>query len=196
MADKSTAIRLFVAVPLPEKWKLILAAWCDELKQQLPSFRKWTSPEDYHLTLQFLGDVPAIHVQDISQALQEAMAAGIPPFELAIENLGLFGRPENPRVLWAGIGGDSEHLHQLHTAVAAALTPLGYPAEERAYHPHLTLARQYNGNLPFEPETWSGRPLPTDSFGEILRWQVDEIVLYTSHLGSLPMYEAVERFSL
>lgn len=191
--NKTDGARLFVAVPLPDKLKISISTWTESLNHELSSFRKWVYHEDYHVTLQFLGDVPQSRIQLLTGALKDAISSWHErdaPFELTIEGLGIFGRPKSPSILWAGIGGDLNQLQQLHTIVTAALAPLGYQAEERAFNPHLTLARKYDGTLPFEAERWVGLPVSDSAAsGSALCFHVQEITLYASHLGRQPMYE-------
>ncbi|MGU3472616.1 RNA 2',3'-cyclic phosphodiesterase [Paenibacillus sp. D51F] len=199
--------RVFVAVPLPGPLKDRIGAWSDELRTLYP-FRKWTDAADLHITLQFIGDTPPERVSELRSALAAAMQSGrIRPFVLTLGGMGTFGIPESPRVFWAGIGGDKEGLHQARNIVAEATSALGYKTEERAYSPHLTIARNYRGTEPFrmpqlhlhpgasvagssrETEAWTR----DDSEAE-LSWTVDEVVLYRTHMHRLPMYETVARF--
>ena len=192
--NKTDEPRLFVAVPIPAALKRLAADWTDSLKRELPSFRKWVYTDDYHITLQFLGNVPQSRIQLLTEALKVALSTWRgrgASFELTIEGLGIFGRPKSPSILWAGIGGDTARLHELHGIVTAALAALGYQAEERAFSPHLTLARKYDGIAPFEAEHWVGRQSPAAASGAAQRFHVQEIVLYASHLGRIPMYEPV-----
>ncbi|MFC5653134.1 RNA 2',3'-cyclic phosphodiesterase [Paenibacillus solisilvae] len=191
--------RIFIAVPLPDELKKWMAGWAETLKQALPSFRKWVYAEDYHITLQFLGDIPKSQVPHLAKALQDELVSRRThdaSFELSVGALGLFGRPSSPSILWAGIGGDTNRLDELHTIVSKALTPLGFPPEKRPFNPHLTLARKYEGTVPFDAAHWIGGQAPVTVSGEPLRFQVREIVLYASHLGRLPMYEPVEHVAL
>lgn len=182
--------RLFIAVPLPETLKRTIGAWTRELRASVP-FRKWTDEADLHVTLQFLGDTAPSRVPALVDALRAAAGSGMaPPFRLSLRRTGTFGRPEQPRVFWAGIDGELEQLHRLRRIVAESTAPLGFAAEERPYSPHLTVARKYAGEEPFVlPE------LPGDE-AEPLSWLVDEIVLYRTHMHRLPMYEAAARIPL
>ncbi|CAN7264877.1 RNA 2',3'-cyclic phosphodiesterase [Paenibacillus sp. LjRoot153] len=182
-------VRLFVAVPVPSDIKRVVAGWIDETKPHL-SFRKWVHPEDLHITLQFLGDTPSDSVPHITKVLQEIMTVSS-PLSLSLESLGFFGRSTQPSVLWAGVGGDVEGLHSLQQQVAAALTPLGFKPEERTFHPHLTLARNYTGTTPFDRNKLSTFTMPNSTLGDLLSWQSNEVTLYRSHLNKLPMYETI-----
>ncbi|WP_238996504.1 RNA 2',3'-cyclic phosphodiesterase [Paenibacillus pinistramenti] len=174
--------RLFAAVPLPAEIKQRLDAWCREQRGRL-KFQKWVFPEDYHITVQFLGDVAPPAVPGIEQALHAA-AAATAPFELGLSGTGIFGRPESPRVLWAAVTGERDKLAHLHETVVSALEPLGFVPEQRPYSPHVTLARKSAHGASFDGSILDQ---PSD-FGV---WQADSVVLYRTRMGRQPMYEAV-----
>ncbi|MGG1550286.1 RNA 2',3'-cyclic phosphodiesterase [Paenibacillus ferrarius] len=184
-----TLVRLFVAVPIPPEIKHVVANWIDELKKDLP-FRKWVHPNDLHITLQFLGDTPSEDVAPITKALQELSTASS-PLSLRIDSLGYFGRSTQPSVLWAGVGGNVKGLQSLHNQVSSILAPLGFKPEERAFHPHLTLARNYTGTTPFDRERLNHFAVPTFIQGDLLTWKTSTITLYRSHLNKQPMYEVM-----
>ncbi len=199
--------RVFVAVPLPGPLKDRIRAWSDELRTVYP-FRKWTDAADLHITLQFIGDTLPEQVSELRTVLAAAAQSGrVRPFVLTLSGTGTFGIPESPKVFWAGIGGDREGLHHARNIVAEETSSLGYKTEERAYNPHLTIARNYRGTEPFRnpqlpllPETSDagssrGTEVRTaDDSAALLSWTVDEIVLYRTHMHRLPMYETVARF--
>jgi 2'-5' RNA ligase len=189
MMDTVNSMRLFVAMPVPSGIKHVVASWMDELKPHLP-FRKWVHPEDLHITLQFLGDTPSESVPHIQQVLQEIMTLAS-PLSLRIESLGFFGRLTQPSVLWAGVGGEVEAVHELQQQVAGALMKLGFTPEERTFHPHLTLARNYTGTTPFERSKLSTYTIPNAPQDDLLSWKTNEVTLYRSHLNKRPMYEAI-----
>lgn len=182
-------VRLFVAVPVPSEIKLAVNDWMAEIQPHIP-FRKWVHHEDLHITLQFLGDTLPDRVSLITHALQEISALSNPLW-LRVETLGLFGRPTHPSVLWARVGGDLTGLHSLQQRVAGALTPLGFTPEERTFHPHLTLARNYTGMTPFDRNKLSDFPVPPSQQTDGLAWKSQGITLYRSHLNKRPMYEPI-----
>jgi 2'-5' RNA ligase len=124
-------IRLFVALPLPEDVADSLLA----LEQGVPGAR-WSTHEQLHLTLRFIGEVDG---RDAS-AIDETLAAiSAPPFALQLKGVGTFGG-KNPRALWAGVAANDALMH-LQRKIESAIQRLGFPAEERKYTPHVTLAR-------------------------------------------------------
>jgi 2'-5' RNA ligase len=132
-------MRLFVAVTLGADIEARATAAMAELQAMAPQAR-WVRPEGLHLTLSFLGEVAAERLPELREALS-GVATHHAPFTLSVAGGGGFGSPRHPRVLWAGIGGDTAALGALQAEVAAALEPLGFPRETRAYTAHLTLAR-------------------------------------------------------
>jgi 2'-5' RNA ligase len=101
---------------------------------------KWVAPESIHLTLHFLGAVLEERVGGIEAAVAEA-AAGARALFLEVKGAGGFPNARRPRVLWAGVVGDVQPLAALVVDLGRRLAPLGFPAEDRPFSPHLTLGR-------------------------------------------------------
>jgi len=134
-------LRCFVAIELGEAILQGLGRVQALLKRD-PAGRygRWVRPEGIHLTLKFLGDVPAKQVDQIAVAVRDA-SNGINPFEVSIGGLGCFPNSRLPRVIWVGVKDLSGELLRLQRAVETNLSALGYAPERRAFHPHLTLGR-------------------------------------------------------
>lgn len=92
-----------------------------------------------HLTLKFLGDVEDARIPGLIQALAAA-SERVTTFDLVVERVGSFPERGAPRVLWAGCDGGAM-LTRLHDQVETACERAGFPREERAFHPHVTLGR-------------------------------------------------------
>jgi 2'-5' RNA ligase len=150
-------IRSFIAIELPEEAKKGLARLRKELERDEHKFVKWVGPGGIHLTLKFLGNIPAKRVAEITEAMEKA-TQGISAFHLEISGLGAFPSLKQVRVFWVGIGGEMDKLSRLQQSIDSALAALGFAKEERSFVPHLTLARIREGASP--PE---GR-----SFGELV----------------------------
>lgn len=133
-------LRLFIAADLPERVKDALAKAIGELRASLRGPYRWVSPEGIHLTLKFLGNVPADRVPSLGEALVGAVH-GHAPFSLRLDGTGTFPPQRSPSVVWAGLGGDVDALTGLQRSIEASVEPLGFPPEQRAFSPHLTLAR-------------------------------------------------------
>jgi 2'-5' RNA ligase len=127
-------VRLFVALTPPDVVVEELRASTAALRELEPDLR-WTRPEQWHVTLAFLGEVADEVVDELARRLHRA-AARHPPLSLAFGGGGRFGH----RVLWTGVQGDLDGLRRLAGSVRAARRSR-LPVEQRPYHPHLTLAR-------------------------------------------------------
>jgi 2'-5' RNA ligase len=137
-------IRTFVAIELDEAIQHQLRQMQDSLRRELRSNAvRWVNPTGIHLTLKFLGDVPAGQMAEVKTALQQA-CAGFGPFELTLAGLGCFPSLTRPNVVWVGIQGDLAALQRLRDSVEQHIAPLGYPTERRDFKPHLTLGRVKN----------------------------------------------------
>ena len=133
-------VRSFIAIPVPSEGIKVLQETVKSLHSDIGASVRWVRPEGIHLTLKFMGDIPAETVERVLEVLPP-VAARFSPFELSISGLGVFPNPRRPRVLWAGVEGDIETLAALQLAVDLALGELGLPKEQRAFSPHLTLGR-------------------------------------------------------
>jgi len=133
-------VRAFVAVELPEPVRAALARIQEGAKVAGGAAAKWVSSGGIHLTLKFLGNVDEAKVPQLVQALTTA-CEGSGPMDLALSKLGVFPGPSRPRVAWVGLSGGVPELLRLQEQVEKALSPFGFPREERAFTPHLTLAR-------------------------------------------------------
>jgi 2'-5' RNA ligase len=162
-------IRLFVALSLPETVRRQTAM----LQGGLPGAR-WSSDEQLHLTLRFIGEVDEGVARDIDDALSGIES---PAFTLTLSGVGEFGG-KNPRMLWAGVR-PSEPLRHLQRKVETALQRLGLEAEGRKFSPHVTLARLRGAPLSKVREFLSAHAL----FGS-LEFPVESFALYSSQLTS------------
>jgi len=153
-----TTLRTFIAIELPASLHARLEEIQDQLEAETPArLVRWVRPEGIHLTLKFLGDTPDNRVEAIKAGLARA-AATVAPFQFEVKDLGCFPNTRRPNNVWVGVHEPSGALARLQRAVEEAISPLGYPPEGRAFHPHLTLGRT-NRNA---------RPLELQQFGELV----------------------------
>ena len=137
-------MRLFVALEIPSAVRENLAALLKNLRAVSPQTR-WVRPENLHVTLKFIGEVPEAKLGAIRSAL-----AGVRsdlPVALDFRGLGFFPNEKHPRVFWAGIEA-SPNLKILAAEIEKATVELGIPREQRPFSPHLTLARLESPRLP------------------------------------------------
>jgi 2'-5' RNA ligase len=101
---------------------------------------KWVPPANYHLTLKFLGWTREAALAAVRDALERAVV-GAQRFTFKTSRLGAFPALDKASVVWAGVEDQSGALGRLAEAIEAAMTGVGYAAETRPFHPHVTLAR-------------------------------------------------------
>jgi RNA 2',3'-cyclic 3'-phosphodiesterase len=129
-------MRLFVALDLPWTLRDHLSALAGS---GVPGAR-WVPPENYHLTLRFIGETPGHRAEDIDTALTGLRARRFP---LTLTGLGTFTKGGRSTALWVGVERNPQ-LEHLQTKIETALQRCGVEPERRRFQPHVTLARLDN----------------------------------------------------
>src|SRR5262245_6785326 len=129
-------MRIFIALDIPTEIRIRIIDYAERLRGYAPEAR-WARPEGLHVTLKFVGEVSDAKAQEIRDILGKVKAA---PFAVTFEHAGFFPTPKSPRVFWIGVQAD-DSLAQLAVAIDNATHSVGIAKEERAFSPHLTLAR-------------------------------------------------------
>jgi RNA 2',3'-cyclic 3'-phosphodiesterase len=196
-------MRLFVGIPLADGVTRELTALVAKLRSGGDGLR-WSAPESWHITLQFLGNSVPEQLECLKTRLREVRWA---PFAVEMGEPGFFDRAG---VFFADVNV-TPGLGELQRRVVTATNQCGFVAETRLYHPHITLARaagnreagseraREQGNRDARARTRALRALKTRARGYLhfSRFTAQEFLLYESHLspeGS--RYEVRERFPL
>ena len=131
-------MRVFLAVAPGERFAAALSARLDGARGRLPV--RWTRPEGWHVTLQFLDEWPEERLAALQDAL-DGLDPG-PPFTLAPAGLGAFPDRRRPRVLFVHLEDDGRAaaLARRVRAATDAAWPDG-PPDRRPFRPHVTVAR-------------------------------------------------------
>jgi 2'-5' RNA ligase len=128
--------RLFVALPVPDPIRTALARAVRPLHHRLEGL-SWTRPDGWHVTLAFLGEVPAERVDEVVEVVT-GWASSTPPMTVALGAAGRFDR----HTLWVGVDDrPAGTVAAAGDALQAALADVGLPVQRRRVRPHLTLAR-------------------------------------------------------
>ena len=139
-------MRLFFAIEIDEQTRAALVRAMTPVRPQAKNGR-WTRPENLHVTVQFIGEVPDDSLDQLAIILRRA-AGLVRPFSLVFREFGTFG--PHADVLWIGIEPDAA-LQTLSGLIRSELALAGLPCESRPFRPHLTIARQVqpmSGRLP------------------------------------------------
>jgi len=184
-------MRMFVAAVPPADVLEDLEEFLS-VRREAAAFR-WALPEQWHITLTFLAEVPDRCYDDLVERLERA-ARKRHPMRATIAGAGAFPNVGRARVLWAGVElDDHEELRRLATGCRAAASKAGIEVAGERFKPHITVARM-------------GRPVEATRWVRLLEayrgpsYQLDEISLIASHLGEgprkRPRYEVMESCAL
>ena len=131
-------MRLFIALNMPKKQRTRIHRAARRLREEdLPV--RWVEPDNYHVTLKFLGDVRRENV-DVVEGVLSTIASATRAFETELGGFGAFPTIRRPRVIWLGVHATPE-LRCLKQDLEWGLGDVGFTAETRAFHPHVTLGR-------------------------------------------------------
>jgi 2'-5' RNA ligase len=135
----SDTLRTFIAFKLPET----IISHIRRIQEKIKAcgFRMgWVLPENIHLTLKFLGEIPKQDIDIVSQGMAET-ATLYSPMTFSAKGIGVFPTVKRPRVLWIGLNGDTYPLIQMQKDLEERLDAVGFPKEDRAFKAHLTIGR-------------------------------------------------------
>ena len=166
-------MRLFIAIPVPAS----LHRYCRQLQSQFENLKK---TDDFHITLQFLGD-DTENPDEIIAALKQIEFS---PFEIEMSDAIPFGPKHKPRGVWIGCE-ENKALNTLAKNIREKLAPLGY-ISDKPFRSHITL-----GRYKFSPK----KP-PQKIEGMHHRFKVNSFELIESHLGEKgPHYRTLATFT-
>ena len=183
-------VRSFVCIEIPDTHRAKLAEWM-KVQRKVTDEIRWLRAETLHITLKFCGERPQEIVDTLVKRLSEMKPCGA--LQLSLSGTSGFPKLENARIIWTGIGGDTDKLTALAENVSRIAESCGMERERKAFTPHVTLGRR------------NGFGYMQDSAVNALRqsklklepWTVDEIALMRSRL--LPTgaeYTPIKRFKL
>ena len=174
--------RLFVAIRPPAATRSVLIG----LMGGVPGAR-WQDDAQLHCTLRFIGEVDRHRAEDVAAALGSVRSEAL---QLALGPAGAFDRRGRVDSLWIGVQ-PRDAVALLHDRVDAALRRVGVAPDERAFVPHITIARFARGDAP-GPDVARAVPVPPGH-----RFEARHFELFESHLGADgALYETVARYPL
>jgi RNA 2',3'-cyclic 3'-phosphodiesterase len=183
-------VRLFFAVELPPRVQQALAGLRPAAEDDARGDYRWSDPALLHVTLAFLGERPDAELpslESIGRAAAEQSSTG----RLRIGHAGQFGARRAPRVLFVSLDGDLDALLHLQANLERDLRAAGYPLEDRAFKPHVTLARRRQTARGGAPPGWPPADVPRSAF------ELHELTLFQSRLSPRgPSYIPLARFAL
>jgi RNA 2',3'-cyclic 3'-phosphodiesterase len=134
-------MRLFIALDIDDAIRARISRLLDGVSAFAPDAR-WIRPESLHVTLKFIGEQPDSAIEPIQRALSRIQAS---VSEIHFRGYGFFPTAKSPRVFWIGLEAGPE-LAALAASIDQTMASLGIPKEDRAFSPHMTLARGAGGS--------------------------------------------------
>lgn len=182
-------MRLFLAVDIPEENKKQISQFIRTVDQGTQAV-KWVEQPNLHLTVKFLGEVPAQALKNISTAAAGSLQ-GMRKFDVSLKGIGFFPNQHNPRVIWVGITQGQESIMEVGKRLDEGLEDYGFD-RERNRKAHLTIGRvrdnSNNKQMIINIDN-NKEELPEISF------RVEEVFLYQSELTSKgPIYTVLEKY--
>lgn len=179
-AIPSAFLRLFIALAIPPEVRREIARFQGQLQRVAPpNAIRWTRPDQFHVTLKYLGDVPSDQIVALEKAVA-TVCAGCPALKITARGAGFFPNIKRPRVIWTGIADERGQLAELHRQFALALQPFAPADQTERFAGHITLGR-------FKPGRYAAveklrervTDLRTRDFGG---WLVGEVEIFRSEL--------------
>jgi len=168
--------RLFIGIPVKSAEVLEITEIWRNNEHLNPNVLKWVNPENWHITLVFLGDTPESIVDQLYHLMEESFS-GIKSFSSTLIGVGVFPNRHNPKVIWLGF----DNLNPLMNAqirLVELLKLTGFLLDNKPLKPHLTLARVKNTGHRVSFESLL-KQYHQSVFGTVL---IHEIVLFESIL--------------
>jgi RNA 2',3'-cyclic 3'-phosphodiesterase len=175
-------LRLFVAIALPETVRDEILRAQRELQPLVSrEAARWTRPDQFHLTLRFLGNVPVEAVEELKQSI-EAVCRNASPLALRAQGAGFFPNPRFARVIWVGIHSQENQLIDLQEQIETAVSPFSGEPGEKNFAGHVTLGRLKNPR-PGDVRDLAARAQMFDAqlFGS---WTAQNVEIIRSELSS------------
>lgn len=193
--DPPGVLRLFYAVPVPAAARTHVGELIDRVQAGVGDGTariRWVRVEGLHLTLRFLGAMPA-SLQPALEAAADEVAVAATPFEVGLSGGGAFPSVARPRSLWIGVADGGEELAALADGLTGRCAAIGIELETRPFAAHLTIGRTDGVRL----GPAAARALAEAAAEIHVRFTADRLVLFRSQLGGGPArYEALHEARL
>jgi RNA 2',3'-cyclic 3'-phosphodiesterase len=183
-SDGSTdRFRLFVAIAVPEAVRNEMIRVQRELQPLAPrGMVRWARPEQFHLTLRFLGGVSSDRVADLQKAVRTA-CCDVPMLPLQAQGVGFFPHARSPRVVWVGINDSDNQLADFQKKIENAVRPFAAEKGSENFAGHVTLGRFKSFNrLTISRLTDAAETMKARQFGD---WTVGEVEVVRSELSKI-----------
>lgn len=180
-------MRCFVAFSIPKNVKDSLLKVQDELKLANPDIKvAWTKPEQWHITMQFLGEIDVALVPQIKQTVNQIIPK-YRSFRFYLDGIDIFPNKFNPRIIVIKVKDETGEAIKFQKELFNKLKNLDLELDDKPWSPHITLGRVKS----------LGSKLELSAVVEKVECNVDVVELVESKLAtSGPIYTVLENYSL
>ncbi len=134
-------MRTFIALALPDDARQTLARYQAALREAVGEAVRWTSTDQLHFTVRFLGEIEQAMIEPVLAVMRETAADTPPITAQCLARVGAFPNLQAPQMLWVGVGRGAEAITPLAHRIAQGVVALGCQPASRVFHAHITLGR-------------------------------------------------------
>ncbi|ENH95802.1 ABC transporter permease [Gracilibacillus halophilus YIM-C55.5] len=177
----------FIGIQLDDDIKQWLRTLQKQCQSQGYRYNNWVHPNDFHITLQFLGPVQQSTLEQWIHKLKTLH--DWKAFSLVIGGFGHFGKQSQPRVLWVDVE-KTNSLQMLYEDIQSLAHVMNHPSEKRPFHPHITLAKKWK-----DPNVFIQEDEITQTTEK--KWiKVHKVALFEIHPNQQPKYAVIQEIQL
>ena len=139
--NPSPFLRLFIALAVPPEVREEIGRAQGRLRRDAPPGAiRWTRPDQFHVTVKFLGDIPSAQLAALESSVSR-VCAGCPALRLSARGIGFFPNEQRPRVIWVSANDPDGQLAELRRRLDEAMAPFAPVAKPEKFTGHITLGR-------------------------------------------------------
>jgi len=182
-------IRAFFALPIPREQVVMIQNFKGCIDQEISRNIRWVKQTQFHITMFFIAELKATHIEPIRNALFNRLL-GIRPLRTRLNGVGVFPESGFPRVIWIGLSFP-DRLLKLDHAIAEIFEKFGYKNKDRSFSPHLTIGR-IGKRVPASIKTQIGQHIKKNQFISTKNFIINSGNLYQSTLTPVgPVYKTL-----
>ena len=138
-------VRAFVALQLCEELRAAVERVQDAVRRNIPGGMRWVQPDNFHLTIRFLGDLDEAEVAKAAQVVRDTRFSAM---TLRLGDVSAFPSISRPRVLWVGLESEGDRLQRFADEFERRLGEAAFPPADKPWKSHLTLGRVSGTDVP------------------------------------------------
>ncbi|MCX8176448.1 MAG: RNA 2',3'-cyclic phosphodiesterase [Candidatus Bathyarchaeota archaeon] len=131
-------VRSFISIDVTDEGLIGKIVQIQNMLKETGGDLKLVEPENLHLTLRFLGEIPRSLLEEVCKEISNVK---FKPFKLRFKGLGVFPSLNRINVVWVGVSEGWDEVKEVAEKVNVTLKKLSLPSDKKEFSPHLTVAR-------------------------------------------------------